>query len=481
MIIYDIFQVLLWVTAILLVITGLDDAYLDLCYWMLRRRYKKKLPDFSQMMDKPEKPIAILLGAWKESSVIGRTLSYAVRNLKYTNYRLFVGCYPNDPDTIRVVKEISRKDNRVVACINPKPGPSTKADNLNSMYTAISEYENVYGAFEIMIVHDAEDFTHPMSLKLFNFLIGYKGYHAVQIPVIPIKSRLGGIYHRTYCDAFAEVHTKDMVVRQGMGTFIPFSGTGMAFHRKSMVFLEKYSQYSPEDLHYYMKKKRKDPNSVDNEFEAGMKKEGIEMSNNFFKNDEEVKEEIFPNTTSYRDDPFKNLNGLSRFEEQGVPLTIKHFTMIFFMFVMSGVAFLIYTGNAESGYSVVNNDLSQFSKSKGDVSALSIFNSYEPVNEDLIRYSNNYRDSKYDVMYMGLENGKIAVCESVYKSESEARNKLVAIKKYPDLKAKNAFIAYSDTQEGKVFKILIGEYGSVDEARNEIIVLKQIIPQLANN
>ena len=84
--IYDIFQILLWVTAIMLFISGIDDLYLDLLYWLQRRKYKKKLPDFSEMFDKPEKQIAIFLGAWNESSVIGRTLSYAVRNLNYSNY-----------------------------------------------------------------------------------------------------------------------------------------------------------------------------------------------------------------------------------------------------------------------------------------------------------------------------------------------------------------------------------------------------------
>ncbi|MCX6164103.1 MAG: glycosyltransferase, partial [Ignavibacteriae bacterium] len=235
--IYDIFQILLWVTAIMLVITGLDDMYMDLLYWIYRKKYKAKMPDFNEMFDKAEKPIAVILGAWRESSVIGRTLSYAIRNLKYKNYRFFVGVYPNDPDTIRIVKEISKKDSRVIACINPQNGPSTKADNLNSLYAGLCEYEKVYGEFEVILVHDAEDFMHPFCLKLYNYLIGYKGYHGVQIPVIPIKSKLGGIFHRTYCDAFAEVHTKDMIVREAMDTFIPFSGTGMGFHRKAIYYL----------------------------------------------------------------------------------------------------------------------------------------------------------------------------------------------------------------------------------------------------
>ena len=57
----EILSVVLWTTAILLVISGIDDLYLDLLYWFLKGRHKSKLPDFSAMHDKPEKPIAIFI------------------------------------------------------------------------------------------------------------------------------------------------------------------------------------------------------------------------------------------------------------------------------------------------------------------------------------------------------------------------------------------------------------------------------------
>jgi adsorption protein B len=67
----------------------------------------------------------------------------------------------------------------------------------------------------------------------------YQGVDAVQIPVVPIKDDKGKFIHRTYCDAFAEVHSKDMVVRQSLKVFIPFAGTGMAFKREIFKDLEK--------------------------------------------------------------------------------------------------------------------------------------------------------------------------------------------------------------------------------------------------
>lgn len=56
---------------------------------------------------------------------------------------------------------------------------------------------------------------------------------------MPIKDDRGKFIHRTYCDAFAEVHSKDLVVRQALKVFIPFAGTGMSFRREIFQNLER--------------------------------------------------------------------------------------------------------------------------------------------------------------------------------------------------------------------------------------------------
>lgn len=240
--IFDIFHILLWVTAIMLVVSGLDDFYLDLMYWLRRSKYKKGLPNFSEMKKKPERPIAIMIGAWQEHRVIGRTLRNALSNIEYANYKIFIAVYPNDLKTVKVVRDYARKDKRVILCLNPQDGPTTKADNLNNMYSCVNEYEKSNGNFDVLLIHDSEDFIHPYSLKLYNYMIMYKGHYAIQIPVIPIKNKAGKFFHRTYCDAFAELHTKDMIVRQSVASFIPFAGTGMAFNRKAFYYLESQSK-----------------------------------------------------------------------------------------------------------------------------------------------------------------------------------------------------------------------------------------------
>ena len=107
--IYEIFHITLWVTVILLLVSGLDDLFIDILYWFNRRKYKVNLPTFSEMDSKPERSIAIMIGAWKEEKVIGRTLTIALKKLRYTNFRIFVAIYPNDLRTVKVVRDIARK------------------------------------------------------------------------------------------------------------------------------------------------------------------------------------------------------------------------------------------------------------------------------------------------------------------------------------------------------------------------------------
>jgi hypothetical protein len=411
-----------------------------------------------------------MLGAWNESAVIGRTLSYAVRNLKYTNYRIFVGVYPNDPDTLRVVKEISRKDNRVIACINPQKGPTTKADNLNSIYAGICEYEKVYGEFEIIVVHDAEDFIHPLSLKLENFLLGYKGYHAIQIPVIPIKSKLGKLIHRTYCDAFAEVHTKDLIVRQGMGTFIPFAGTGMAFHRKAIAYLEKHNRVKQSG------KYSEDPKEL---IQAIYKEEGVRINNDFFENDEEMKGKLdYINDTNYHDDPFQALNGNYESKERGVPGVIKNFTFLFFMFVLSGAGFLAYTANQESQ----NGSLPNNTHARNE-QVLFVSNAYAATTldetgtnsvpqEEFVSVKDAFKDKDLDAFYLYFQNGKIGIQESMWSNEQQALNHIGKIYRIKGLEATKVTITRSLEDNRGIYRVIISEFDSLEQARHILRIIR---------
>jgi hypothetical protein len=501
MMIQDTLQVLLWITTIMLVISGIDDMYLDLLYWLLRGRYKSKFPDFSTMHYKPEKPIAIMVGAWNESKVIGRTLSYAVKNLRYKNYRIFVGIYPNDTESINVIKEFSLKDSRVIACINPRSGPTTKADNLNAMYAGLCEYEKVYGEFEIIIIHDAEDFIHPSSLKLYNFLLGYKGYHGVQIPVIPIKSKLGKIYHRTYCDAFAEIHTKDMIVRQGMGTFIPFSGTGMGFHRKAIYYLEMF----------YNQMKKLNSGKSFNTGETYLDPWGrqIEVSEKYFKNTEENKEmSLYYNETSYHDDPFVSLNIPEQKYVRPAKSVIRRYTTSFIVILLFSVGLLVYDGfmfdnsiHSESKGLIFqnlyagneqpkdilkyNSELSFSPFSKNGFSDYNYKIVYIPVEKknigkqddiSLIPIDNGTFDKTYNVIYTQVDYDKYGIQESVWSSREVADARLNLILEQPSLSDLSGYVTTSKKMTKTLYKVIIGKYNSLEEAQKNSKKIRDIFP-----
>lgn len=440
----------------MLFISGVDDLYLDLLYWFEKGNYKRKLPDFSEMFEKPEKPIAVFIGAWKESGVIGRTLSYAVKNLKYENYRFFLGVYPNDPETLKVVQEISKKDSRVIPCINNVNGPTTKADNLNLLYAGLIEYEKQYGKFEIILVQDAEDFMHPNSLKLYNLLLGYKGYHAIQIPVIPIKSKLGGLFHRTYCDAFAEVHTKDMIVRQAMGTFIPFAGTGMGFHRKTFNYLEK---------HYHEKLNGKIEN-YQNDF--------------ILQNDDSKINEIYENKTNYLDDPFKALN----FEEnKSIKNYLKSYTFLFLILIISWISIIIYTGNEkiENLMPDNRNNLNLFSKELNAKNSISenLYKKYDISNlatelNEIVMVSNGYWDIKYNVLYIENKN-KFDIVESTWTDSLFAKKRINELNNLNILLNKQIFTQIVEHNNKNVYQIIISNYDKIIDARNDIEKIRKNI------
>lgn len=238
----EVFTILLWICSVLLIISGIDDVMVDLMYWFNRWKYRRSLPNMDDVLAADENSIALVICAWREYKVIGRTLTYALSKMRYNNFTIFIGIYPNDTKTLEVVKRIAQKNNRVVICVNSHDGPTTKADNLNNVYASLKRFEEDNGKkFDVVLIHDSEDFIHPLSLKLYNHIIGYQGVDAVQIPVVPIKDDRGKFIHRTYCDAFAEVHSKDLIVRQALKVFIPFAGTGMAFRRE--IFHNLETQY----------------------------------------------------------------------------------------------------------------------------------------------------------------------------------------------------------------------------------------------
>jgi adsorption protein B len=227
-----------WVAACLVplaawvLLSGLDDLFIDLVFFLTGRK-QFRWPAESELDQAPQRRIAILVPLWREYRVIGRMLEHNLSVIRYENYDIFVGVYPNDQLTARAVAEIARRHPRVHLALCPHDGPTSKGDCLNWIYQRMANYEARQGVrFEVVVTHDAEDLIHRESLRLTNWFS--RRYDMVQIPVLPLPTGLDEFTHGLYCDEFAEYQLKDIPVRQRLGGFLPSNGVGTGFARAAL-------------------------------------------------------------------------------------------------------------------------------------------------------------------------------------------------------------------------------------------------------
>lgn len=206
---------LLLVAAVGLALGGLDDLLIDIVYFVRRgwrdmavyRRHQRMTSDVLPPSLAPGR-IAIFTPAWKEANVIGAMLRHALAAWGKADYVIFVGVYPNDPDTIEAVARVAADNPRIIMAINEHPGPTTKADCLNILWRAMIREEARAGAwFKAVALHDAEDVVHADEIRLFDHLIDR--FTLVQLPVLPLRGRGGWMARAVsdhYGDEFAETN-----------------------------------------------------------------------------------------------------------------------------------------------------------------------------------------------------------------------------------------------------------------------------------
>ncbi|MDE3167467.1 MAG: glycosyl transferase family protein [Acidobacteriota bacterium] len=217
--------------AVWILISGLDDLFITLAALFLRRPFP--FPDPVRLSRTPERPIAIFVPLWHEHAVISRMLARNLACIRYRNYHVFAGVYPNDLPTLHAVQEQARRHPRIHPVVCPHPGPTSKGDCLNAIFAAMRDYETRRSLrFRIVVTHDAEDVIHPDSLRLINFFS--RRYAMVQIPVLPLPTTPGELTHGLYCDEFAEYQRKDIPVRHALGGFLPSNGVGTGFDRAAL-------------------------------------------------------------------------------------------------------------------------------------------------------------------------------------------------------------------------------------------------------
>lgn len=233
-------DVVYWIgfaVALAFIVFGADDLLWDV-FALFRRVGRKKVP-LARINEKPPKMLAVVIAAWHEDAVIGEVIDNLVASAQYPRelYRVFLGVYPNDGATLAVARALeARHGGTVAVAVNSRPGPTSKADNINHTLSLIRGYERDHDVrFASVTIHDAEDVVHPNEFKMTSYFID--DYDALQFPVFPLirmprlRLFLKTLTTSTYADEFAEHHFRTMVMRDELG-FVPSAGTGFAVGRR---------------------------------------------------------------------------------------------------------------------------------------------------------------------------------------------------------------------------------------------------------
>ncbi len=232
---------LTWALAWAIFLSGIDDLLIDALYWgrqLLRRLRWLPRPtplDLASLRETPQRPIAVLVPAWHEAEVIASMAANTLRTLDYANYVVFIGTYRNDPATTAQVEAMVRADPlRVVRARVDRDGPTCKADCLNWILREVAEYERHHGMqFVGTVMHDCEDVVHPLELLYCNRHLAQADL--IQLPVmsleLPWHSWVGGCY----LDDFAEMHQKDLPVRQWLTNTVPGAGVALCYSRRALA------------------------------------------------------------------------------------------------------------------------------------------------------------------------------------------------------------------------------------------------------
>ena len=208
---------------------GIDDVLVDAVYWSARLAGRHHAVPVAALPASDPSVIAIFVAAWDESAVIGAMLRNAIDRFgDDPGYRLFVGTYPNDEATVAAVAAIA--DERVRLVVNPRPGPTTKADCLNRLWDALIADEAARGwRARAVMLHDAEDVVHRDELRVCRAYLA--GHGVVQIPVLPLVDRHSRWVSGHYIDEFAYAHGAALVARTALGASLPLAGVGCAIDR----------------------------------------------------------------------------------------------------------------------------------------------------------------------------------------------------------------------------------------------------------
>ncbi len=235
-----VLNTLIVVTAFIILFSGLDDLFIDLCFW--GREFWRTVVHRDQvppvtvetLMAREERWFAIMVPAWQESDVIAHMIENTLETLDYQRYVVFLGTYQNDAaTTAEADRMVARDPLRIRRATVEADGPTSKADCLNWILRAIVAYEGEHAMrFAGVLMHDCEDVIHPLELKYFNDQIDH--HDLIQLPVMSLELKWPAWVGGTYLDDFSESHQKDIVVREWLTGIVPGAGVALCYARHAI-------------------------------------------------------------------------------------------------------------------------------------------------------------------------------------------------------------------------------------------------------
>lgn len=220
---------------------GIDDLMVDVV-WLTRRLWRRltvysvhpRATAATLPLSRAPGKIAVFIPAWREEAVIGDMLRRTLAVWGGDAYRLYVGCYANDPATIAAARLVD--DPRIHVVVGPTQGPTTKAACLNVLYRAmLNDEEGGTQPHVAVLLHDAEDSVHPDELNV-HAALGAR-FALLQTPVLPLRQPDSPWVSGHYLDEFAEAHSRDMVVREALGAALPSAGVGCSIRRDALSLI----------------------------------------------------------------------------------------------------------------------------------------------------------------------------------------------------------------------------------------------------
>ncbi|MEE9433233.1 MAG: glycosyl transferase family protein [Sphingorhabdus sp.] len=234
---------------------AIDDLLIDL-FWTTRKIYRKiryyrtRPPMTAAELPDAQRPglLAVFVPTWQEAGVIADMLGNCLKAWGQSgcDYRIYVGCYPNDMAGACRIMQAARRDSHLNLVMCNHDGPTSKADCLNQLWEALVGDEIAFGIkAKAVILHDAEDFVHRDELRLFDRLI--EEHPAVQLPVLPLPVAGSPFVSSHYCDEFAEAHGKSLPVREALGASVPLAGVACAIDRQILGRVALDNNHRPFD------------------------------------------------------------------------------------------------------------------------------------------------------------------------------------------------------------------------------------------